>query len=102
MKKMRTALSALATVGLVATFAVTAVGSASAASCLRVDYISYGSDYARTTDGNGQCGRVGVRASFSPPGTSSTIYAGWFYGANYAQTGTIREIQNSWHSNSAG
>ncbi|GHS85752.1 hypothetical protein AGMMS50218_04040 [Actinomycetota bacterium] len=75
--------------------------SASAAGCIRTDYAKFGTNgYARTTDANGQCSQVGAQAGFSTPGISSTIWTGWTYGADVAQSPTVSNLVAHNHSGS--
>ena len=85
---------------LVAAGGVVAIGSpAVAASCVRTDYKSFASDYARTTDASGTCGTVYVGHYFNPSGTTSTIYTGTFSDPNAVQTGRAAQLSSSYHAN---
>lgn len=75
--------------------------SATAAGCIRTDYVKwYTNGYARTTDANGLCSTVGANAGFTVSGTTSTIWTGWYYGADVAQTPTVSYLVARQHSGS--
>lgn len=82
---------------LVPMSAITTAQPASAAVCDYVGVLNKSADFASTTAVIGSCGYVGVRAAFNPPGTSTTVNTGWLKAKNNVATGTIREIQTSWH-----
>ena len=71
-------------------------GPASAAEgCVRTQYISYSSDYARVTDANGLCDSVGVRHRYSPGASSQSYWTGWVYSGNAAQTPSAAELSTA-------
>lgn len=91
-------VAAISAIGLA--LSITAVSvPANAAVCARLDHIDWHLHYASTIDSNGQCGTVGVRALFTPPGTSTTVNTGWIYGPDVARTTTIKNIGQSFHTN---
>jgi polyisoprenoid-binding protein YceI len=69
--------------------------SAAAASCVASQYVSYSSDYARTTNVSGGCTRVGVRHRYSPQAASNSYSTSWVYGANSAQTPSAAELSKA-------
>ncbi|MDQ0424132.1 hypothetical protein [Cellulomonas iranensis] len=72
---------------------------ADAAGCPYTSFKQYGKNgYARTTDANGQCSKVGARAGFSVSGTTSTIWTSRTYGGDVAQTPTVSNLVASDHS----
>lgn len=78
-----------------------ATSASAGSSCLYSSYDQYGANgYARTTDVNGQCARVGAQAGFATPGVSSTIWTSWYYGADVAQTSTVSNFVAGHHSGS--
>lgn len=86
--------SVVASVGVVG-----ATSPASAASCIITKYNNTASDYARTTDASGGCSSVGAAHYFTPWGGGS-LFTGWKYGGDVAQTGSAAELSSSKHSGS--
>lgn len=86
--------SVLASVGLATTSA-----PATAAACVYSSYNTTSGDYARTTDASGGCSKVGAAHYFRPWG-GGTLFTGWKYGSDIAQTGKAAELSSSLHSGS--
>lgn len=71
------------------------VPARAAPGCLRSEYISYSSDYARVTDANGLCESVGVRHRYSPAASSQSYWTNWVYGSDAAQTRSAAELSSA-------
>jgi hypothetical protein len=71
-------------------------GTASAAACEGITGKSFASDYAWSTDVNGDCGTVKVRHSFNPAGSITALTA-WVSDAHHPRSVRASELRSSEH-----
>lgn len=75
--------------------AATPLAASAANPCVASQYISYSSDYARTTNVSGTCTRIGVRHYYSPQASSNFYWTSWVYGVSSAQTPQQAELSKA-------
>ncbi len=90
--KLHRAVCGSGALGLAIAGTVMVAPQAHAVTCSYSLYVSYSSDYARTTDVSGGCATVGARHLYDPIWSSNNYWTPWYYGADVAQTPSTAEL----------